>query len=207
MSAPAHWNAVYTKQPPGSSSWFQPSPRVSLELLERAGMTPASCVIDVGGGDSGLVDCLVERGLTCLYVLDASRVALARARTRLGERQRTVRWIEADVTGDWDAPQVDIWHDRALFHFLTDSETRRKYIEHLGRTVRPGGAVIIAGFALDGPTRCSGLAVVRYSPETLAAELGAGFVVVESLREEHVTPSGAVQAFCYTRLTHSPYDR
>jgi len=207
MDPHAHWNAVYTRQRPGSSSWFQPSPDVSLQLLERAGMTAASCVIDIGGGDSELVDRLLDRGLTCVYVLDISHVALERARARLGARHRTVAWIEADVTSDWDVPTVEIWHDRALFHFLTDAEARRRYIDRLRRAVRAGGAVVIASFALDGPTRCSGLPVLRYSSETLAAELGAGFAKVESVREEHVTPSGARQTFSYTRFTRDRTDR
>jgi hypothetical protein len=112
-----------------------------------------------------------------------------------------VTWIEADVTGAWDAGDVDIWHDRAAFHFLTDPDDRQRYIAHLRHAVALGGAVIIATFALDGPDRCSGLPVVRYSPETLGAELGSEFRMAESMNERHQTPSGLVQSFCYTRFT------
>ena len=164
-------------------------------------MTTASCVIDIGGGDSRLVDRLVERGLQCVFVLDVSGAALERAKARLGTRQEHVTWIEADVTGDWVVPAVDIWHDRAVFHFLTDASDRRHYVEPIRRAVKPGGAVVMATFALDGPEQCSGLPVVRYSSETLSTELGSEFRVTESRHEQHQTPSGNVQSFCYTRFT------
>jgi SAM-dependent methyltransferase len=164
-------------------------------------MTTRSRIIDIGGGDSRLVDRLLERGLHGVFVLDVSGAALARAQARLGEQQKRVMWIEADVSGEWDVPVVDIWHDRAVFHFLTDSDDRQRYVAHMRRAVRPGGAVVMATFALDGPEKCSGLPVVRYSAETLNAELGSEFRVAESLDEAHHTPSGAVQSFCYTRFT------
>jgi SAM-dependent methyltransferase len=136
-------------------------------------------------------------------VLDVSGAALERAKARLGAIQDRVTWIEADVTGEWNVPSVDIWHDRAVFHFLTDAEDRHRYVEHLRRAVKPGGAVVMATFALDGPERCSALPVVRYSPETLSAELGSEFQLLESSRELHRTPSGALQSFWYARFAHS----
>jgi SAM-dependent methyltransferase len=201
MTRQTHWDRIYATKESHQVSWFQPEPTTSLRLLDAAGMTTSSCVIDIGGGDSLLVDSLLERELHCLFVLDVSDAALARAKTRLGARQRFVTWIEADVTGAWDVPSVDIWHDRALFHFLTDVEDRRRYVEHLRQAVNPDGAVIMATFALDGPATCSGLPVVRYAPETLSAELGSEFRLVESFTEAHHTPSGEVQSFCYTRFT------
>ena len=137
--------------------------------------------------------------MRCVTVLDISGAALARARTRLG-KQHTVQWIEADVTGDWQRPaeSVDIWHDRAVFHFLTDVEDRARYLTHLRQTVRLGGNVIIATFALDGPTKCSGLPVARYSAETLGAELGPGFTLADTVTEAHQTPAGVMQSFCYS---------
>jgi SAM-dependent methyltransferase len=155
-------------------------------------------VIDVGGGDSRLVDALVAQGLRCVTVLDVSAVALARARARLGEQADRVRWIEADITGPWTVPQVDIWHDRAVFHFMTEAADRVRYVAHLREVVKPGGTAIIATFAPDGPERCSGLPVCRYDEAGLGAELGQGFTPVETVADAHRTPSGAVQSSGFT---------
>ena len=157
-------------------------------------------MIDIGGGDSRLVDRLVQEGVRCACVLDVSGEALSRARARLGPDASRVTWIEADVTGDWPTPLVDIWHDRAVFHFLTEPGDRRAYMNHLRLAVKPAGAVVMATFGLEGPARCSGLPVVRYSPETLAAELGSDFTVVESFDHPHRTPSGTVQSFLHARF-------
>jgi SAM-dependent methyltransferase len=157
-------------------------------------------VIDIGGGDSRLVDHLVSRGLRCVTVLDVSAAALARARARLGERADRVRWIETDVTGPWTASLVNIWHDRAVFHFLTEAEDRVRYVAHVRDVVRGGGTVIIGTFAPDGPERCSGLPVCRYDAAGIGAELGEGFTLVESVADLHRTPGGAVQSFSYSRF-------
>jgi hypothetical protein len=149
------------------------------------------------------VDGLLARGLTCLTVLDISGAALAGAQRRLGPQQRLVRWIETDVTADWRVPPVDIWHDRAVFHYLTDERDRVTYIERLREHLKSSGSVIIATFALDGPAKCSGLPVARYSPESLSAELGADFMLVDMQVERHQTPGGAHQSFCYTRFRRS----
>jgi len=157
-------------------------------------------VIDVGGGDSRLVDHLISRGLRCLAVLDVSAAALARVRARLIERADCVRWIEADVAGPWTPFPVDIWHDRAVFHFLTEAEDRARYVARLREAVTRGGTVIIGTFALDGPERCSGLRVCRYDAAGVGAELGEGFTLVETVADAHRTPTGAVQHFCYSRF-------
>jgi SAM-dependent methyltransferase len=162
-------------------------------------------VIDVGGGDSRLVDNLIARGVRCVTVLDISGAALERAQARLPDAP--VTWIEADVTGDWSAEPVDFWHDRAVFHFLTDAADRARYKEHLIKIVKPAGHAIIATFALDGPRKCSGLPVVRYSGETLAAELGPEFHLVETVHELHHTPGGAVQPFCWSRFVKTRPER
>ena len=201
MNRQAHWDRIFSTKASDEVSWFQAEPAASLCLLEAAGMTTASRVIDIGGGDSRLVDRLLDLGVHRIVVLDISGRALARARARLGERQNRVTWIEADVTGAWDVGDVDIWHDRAAFHFLTDPDDRQQYVAHLRQAVTLGGAVLIATFALDGPATCSGLPVVRYSPETLGAELGSEFRMAESINERHQTPSGMVQSFCYTHFT------
>ena len=157
-------------------------------------------MIDIGGGDSRLVDHLVARGLRCVTVLDVSAAALSRARARLGEQADRVRWIEADVTGPWTASRVDIWHDRAAFHFLIEAEDRVRYVTHVRDVVKPGGMVIVGTFAPDGPERCSGLPVCRYDAAGIAAELGGGFTLVETVAESHRTPTGAVQSFSYSRF-------
>jgi SAM-dependent methyltransferase len=139
----------------------------------------------------------LARGFLCVTVLDVSRAALDRARTRLGDRAGGARGLEADVTGDWATDPVDLWHDRAVFHFLTDPADRASYLRHVVTTVKPGGHVIVATFAADGPERCSGLPVVRYSPETLAHEFRDISIPVQTVDERHGTPAGVVQPFTY----------
>jgi SAM-dependent methyltransferase len=200
MERAAHWNRVYTTKAAQDVSWFEPLPAISLEMLEAAGMVAESCVLDVGGGDSYLVDALAARGLDCLAVLDVSGAALGRAKARLGEAAHTPIWIEADVTSDWVLKPMDIWHDRAVFHFLTTPEDRARYKRHLADTLKPGGSAIIATFAPDGPDMCSGLPVQRYSPAALAEELGPAFALREARAHVHTTPWGSTQSFQYSRL-------
>jgi hypothetical protein len=145
------------------------------------------------------VDHLVARGVDCITVLDISAAALSRVRGRLGNTP--VRWIEADVCREWFAAPVDLWHDRAVFHFLVDASDRDRYREHLEQTLKVRGQAVIATFAPEGPPKCSGLPVMRYSPDALAAELGAAFRLEESARETHATPLGGMQEFWYSRLT------
>ena len=200
MERRQHWNTVYGTKADRDVSWFEASPDVSLRLLDAAGLTVDSCVLDVGGGDSRLIDRLVARGLTCLAVLDVSGEALDRCRARLGTAAGVPAWLEVDVTGDWALPPRDFWHDRAVFHFLVDPADRDRYRDRLWATLKPGGTAIIATFAPDGPERCSGLPVQRYSPEALAATLGDGFRLVDSVPHHHTTPWGTAQSFQYARL-------
>ena len=200
MDRQAHWDDVFKTQ--GERvSWHESLPAWSLELMEHAGLTAETCVFDVGAGDSRLMDALVARGLDCLAVVDVSDEALRRLKARLGARAPVI-WIEADVTAEWSLKPMDIWHDRAVFHFLTASAERAAYIAHLADTLKPGGSAIIATFALDGPDSCSGLPVARYSPESLAAELGEAFQLVEAAHHTHRTPWGTAQAFQYSRFAH-----
>ena len=173
---------------------------MSLRMIEAAGLRLDTCVLDVGGGDSRLVDTLLAKGVGCVCVLDIAKEALTRSQARLGSDGGRVTWIVADVTGQWAAKPVDIWHDRAVFHFLTDASDRANYVAQLRRHLKPGGSAIIATFGPDGPDKCSGLPVVRYSPETLATELGSDFTLVECVPELHQTPSGKTQAFQYSRF-------
>jgi len=196
-----HWDTVYRTRASDTVSWFQPEPIQSLALLHRAGLTRESCVIDIGGGDSRLVDRLVGEGLTCVAVLDVSETALNRAKDRLGPKASGVEWLVADVTAEWSVTPRDFWHDRASFHFLTDAASRAVYVERMREVLKPAGRIVISTFALDGPEKCSGLPVVRYSPETLAAELGPDFGLIEHVPESHRTPWGAVQSFNYCVFT------
>lgn len=200
MQRKDHWERVYTTKGEQDVSWFESLPAVSLQMLEASGLTRETCVLDVGGGDSRLVDTLAARGMDCLAVLDVSGAALKRAQSRLGEAARVPVWIEADVTGDWTLKPMDIWHDRAVFHFLTTPEDQARYLEHLRAVLKVPGSAIIATFAPDGPEKCSGLPVARYSPESLAETLGPGFTLLESRRHVHHTPSGTTQAFQYSRF-------
>lgn len=195
-----HWNRVYTTKSDEQVSWFEPLPTVSVQMLKAAGVTAESCVLDVGGGDSRLVDYLVAEGLDCVAVLDVSGAALARAKTRIGSRADLLMWIEADVAAAWTLKPMDIWHDRAVFHFLMDAHARERYREHLLEVLKPGGSAIISTFAPDGPEKCSGLPVARYSPDALAAELGPALRLIESQPHTHTTPWGTIQSFQYSRF-------
>lgn len=193
----AHWERVYQTKAEDAVSWFQADPARSLMLLDGAGLAPDSCVIDVGGGDSRLVDRLLARGLRCVTVLDISVTALDRAKRRVGPAAEVVRWLAEDVTGAWQVPPQDFWHDRAVFHFLIDPADRASYLGHLRDTLKPEGYAIIATFDLTGPQTCSGLPVERYSPDTLARELGPEFELRAHAAEEHRTPGGTVQPFVF----------
>jgi SAM-dependent methyltransferase len=201
-SARAHWETVYTQKAPDAVSWFQPHAQHSLDLIARTGLALDAGIIDVGGGASTLVDDLLERGHANISVLDLSASALRAAQMRLGADAGRVNWIEADITTvALPAQSCDLWHDRAVFHFLTDSAQRAAYVRAVLNAVRPGGHVIIATFAEDGPLQCSGLPVMRYSADALHSEFGAPFELLEHRRETHHTPAGAVQQFtyCYCR--------
>lgn len=200
MNPRDHWNHVYTTKGDQQVSWFEALPSASLEMLRSAGVTQESCVLDVGGGDSRLVDYLVAQGLACLAVLDVSGAALDRAKTRVGPKAGAITWIEADVTAGWAVKPMDVWHDRAVFHFLTAAESRTRYRDHLVHVLKPGGSAIIATFAPDGPESCSGLAVARYTPASLASELGDAVRLIESVSQTHHTPWGTTQAFQYSRF-------
>lgn len=198
MDRKTHWERVYATAESSRLSWFQPRATLSLELIAAACAGPRSTIIDVGGGDSLLVDSLLERRLGHVTVLDVSPAALARARARLGARASEVAWIESDVTRAGLPPRAyDVWHDRALFHFLIAPEDRERYVAAATAALRPGGTLIIATFAPGGPTHCSGLDVVRYDPEGLARELGEEFTLLRGLGDVHRTPSGAEQHFTY----------
>ena len=191
MDAREHWRAVYEARRPQQLSWHQPLPEPSLQALERLGIGPEASLIDVGGGASALAAELAARGWGDLTVLDIAASAIGGP----GEGDGAIRWIEADIL-DWRPDRAyDVWHDRALFHFLVDPGDRAIYVDALKDATQAGSVVIIAAFALDGPETCSGLPVRRYDAEGLAAELGAAFAPVEAWTQAHVTPWGATQSF------------
>ena len=198
-----HWETVYGTRAVDAVSWYQPDATRSLAMIRAAAVSPDSGIIDVGGGASRLVDGLFAAGYRDLTVLDLSAAALAAARTRLGDAAAPVHWLEADITETaLPAARWDLWHDRAVFHFMTTDTQRAAYRQRLHASLRIGGQAIIATFAEDGPERCSGLTVVRYGPPALAAEMGDAFELLDSQRELHATPGGSRQSFQYSRFLY-----
>ncbi|MEI7038244.1 class I SAM-dependent methyltransferase [Fulvimonas yonginensis] len=196
-----HWEMVYRSRAAQEVSWYRPHLDASLALLRQAGLGPDTRVIDVGGGASTLVDDLLALGVCAVTVLDLSATALATARARLGDRAGTVRWLAADLLeAGFAAARFDLWHDRAVLHFLTEPAQVRRYAEQAAHAVRPGGHAVIGGFAPDGPERCSGLPVARRAAADIATALGPAFRLVDQRRELHPTPAGATQAFAYALL-------
>jgi ubiquinone/menaquinone biosynthesis C-methylase UbiE len=198
MEPKEHWEKVYATKAATEVSWFQPHAQLSLKLIRDAGVPTSASIIDVGGGASTLVDDLLAAGYAAITVLDLSGSALAAARARLGTRAAQVQWIEANVVeAELPAQAYDVWHDRAVFHFLTTEQDRRAYVQAVLRAVKPGGLVIVATFAEDGPTQCSGLPVMRYGAHELHAEFGEPFELLGHERESHHTPAGGEQRFVY----------
>lgn len=206
MESKSHWERVYGTKATTSVSWYQEHAECSLSLLRNTGIAKSAAIIDVGGGASTLVNDLLADGYSDVTVLDLSAAALSAARQRLGARAAKVQWLEADVTeADLPSHRYDVWHDRAVFHFLTEPQQRQAYVETVFRSVKPGGHVIVATFAEDGPTQCSGLPVMRYAASELHAQFGDAFALVKHVKESHHTPSGSVQQFvyCYCRVAAS----
>ena len=200
MDRHAHWQKIYQSKAETEVSWRQDHPAASLTLIKDTGLPKDARIIDVGGGASRLVDHLIEEGWTNITVLDIAPTALDKARRRLGDRAALVTWLAADVTQWTPFEQFDLWHDRAVFHFLTDASDRAAYATVMANAVSSGGHAIVGTFALDGPERCSGLPVRRYDGESLAAEFAAHFRLDVSITEDHITPAGKVQRFQFCRL-------
>ena len=193
-----HWDAVYQRLPPDAVSWYRAHLDRSLELIERVAPRRSAAIIDVGGGESTLVDDLLARDYSDVTVLDISSTAIDGARARLGDNAGRVSWLVCDVTeAALPARRYDLWHDRAVFHFLTQPSQRSAYVRQVARSIRPGGHVIVATFGPEGPEKCSGLDVVRYDSHALHEQFGARFTLLESSTELHQTPSGKVQQFLY----------
>jgi len=203
MDAQTHWEKIYTEKAPDAVSWYRPHLETSLELIMRMAPGRQASIIDVGGGESTLVDDLLNRGYQSVAVLDISRTAIDANRRRLGKLAERVHWLIADITKvELEAAAYDVWHDRAVFHFLTAAADRVAYVRQVAHAVKPGGHVIVSTFGPEGPTKCSGLDVVRYDTESLHSEFGVHFRLLGSSKELHRTPFGTVQQFlyCYCRV-------
>jgi SAM-dependent methyltransferase len=206
MDVKAHWDQMYATKSPDEVSWYQVRPEVSLQLIESTGADHDARILDVGAGASRLIDELLRSRFEHVGALDVAEAALTLVKARLGPKAKNVEWFAGDVT-TFESPHAwDVWHDRAVFHFLVDSDAQRAYVRSLERSVIPGGYAIIATFGPQGPTRCSGLDVVRRSPAALAEVLGPAWDLITHRYEDHRTPSGAVQQFvyCLFRRTVSP---
>src|SRR5258708_4462018 len=198
MNAGAHWERVYNTKAPDTVSWYRPHLETSLALIERAAGGCSASIIDVGGGPSTLVDDLLARGYADVTVLDISQTALALAKTRLGPAAQRVHWLLADVAhAALPSHAYDVWHDRAVFHFLTAQQDRVSYVKSAMHAVKRGGHVIVSTFGLDGPSKCSGLDVVRYDAQSLHDQFRKHFRLVESATEIHQTPFRSTQQFLY----------
>ena len=203
MDAKTHWEKVYTTKEPEAVSWYRPHLETSLALIERAAAGYSASIIDVGGGESTLVDDLLAKSYENITVLDVSQTAIEVTKKRLGLAAEKIHWLVADITqAQLEPAAYDLWHDRAVFHFLTAIEQRVAYVRNVAHAVRPAGHVIVSTFGPEGPTKCSGLDVVRYDAESLHDEFGVRFRLVESSKELHRTPFGTTQQFlfCYCKV-------
>lgn len=195
-----HWENVYRSKSPREVSWYQESPALSMRLIGDADIELDAPIIDVGGGASGLVDNLCAAGYSDISVLDVSAAALNHAKKRLAGKACFVQWLEQDIIAFVPPQQYALWHDRAVFHFLTDPEERKAYVAIVKQALKPGGQLVIMAFAIDGPLKCSGLDIVQYDVNKLMTTLGSGFELAETGHETHITPAGNQQKFAYFRL-------
>ncbi len=195
-----HWEQIYTSKGPEDVSWFQEKPVVSLSFIEEAGIEKDASIIDIGGGDSFLVDHLLDLEYTNITVLDISDTALSKAKKRLGKRAKLVKWIEADASHFTPDQKYDLWHDRAAFHFLTNDNDIQNYIHTAVDSIKPGGKLIIGTFSENGPTKCSGIEIRQYSKETLTELFQPFFNLEKCLNTPHQTPFGTIQDFTFCRF-------
>jgi SAM-dependent methyltransferase len=207
MDRTEHWDRIYERRSPLEVSWYEPTPSISIRRVREAVAGGARSLLDIGGGASTLVDEALELGLDRIAVLDISERALNTSRGRLGSSADQVEWIVGDVTAVDDVGMFDVWHDRAVFHFLTDHLDQERYVSLCERTVAPGGSAIMATFAPDGPEMCSGLPVQRYDPATLAERCGPRFELLDSERHTHMTPREVEQRFIYASFRRASEDR
>ncbi|CAK0751417.1 Nodulation protein S (NodS) [Gammaproteobacteria bacterium] len=201
MNRKEHWERIYQDKSPFEVSWYQKEPAVSLALMRKLVLKNTDYIIDVGGGASMFCDYLLKDGFKNITILDLSFHALTYVQQRLGDKSKLIEWKVADVTNFVSSHKYDLWHDRAVFHFLTDNDDRKKYRQALEASVKDYGHVIIAAFSIGGPTKCSGLDIVQYDAKTLKEELGEKFILIEEKVEKHLTPVGKEQSFGYYVFT------
>jgi len=198
MNVETHWEKIYREKAPDAVSWYRPHLETSLALIEKAAPERGASIVDVGGGESTLVDDLLAGGYQNITVVDVSQTAIDVTKKRLGPASDRVKWITANIANaEFPANAYDLWHDRAVFHFLTAMEQRVAYVRQVVRAVKPGGHVLVSTFGPEGPTKCSGLEVVRYDVESLHAAFGLRFRLLDSIKELHNTPFGSTQQFLY----------
>jgi 2-polyprenyl-3-methyl-5-hydroxy-6-metoxy-1,4-benzoquinol methylase len=198
MNVQKHWEAIYRRNAPDAVSWYRRHLDTSLALIQKAAPEPSAPIIDVGAGEATLVDDLLAAGYQNPTVLDVSQTAIDVTKARLGAKAEQVHWIVADILScELPANEYDVWHDRAVFHFLTAPKQRSAYVRQVANSVKPGGHVLVGTFGPDGPTKCSGLDVVRYDADSLHAEFGVRFQIMDSVKEMHDTPFGTTQQFLY----------
>ena len=198
MDPKKHWETIYATKAPEAVSWYRPHLETSLGLIGRAAVGFSASIIDVGGGESTLVDDLLAQGYEEITVLDVSQTAVDVTKKRLGLAADRIHWLIADITeAQLELRAYDVWHDRPVFHFLTSSEHRAAYVRQVAHAVKPGGHVIVSTFGPEGPTRCSGLDVIRYDADSLHDQFGVRFRLVDSLKEQHRTPFGTTQQFLF----------
>jgi 2-polyprenyl-3-methyl-5-hydroxy-6-metoxy-1,4-benzoquinol methylase len=205
MDSRTHWDGIHATKARDAVSWYTPHLARSLTLIEKLAGSRTSSIIDVGGGQSTLVDDLLGLGYSNITVLDIAPSAIEASKVRIGDKAQAVQWIAADITKcEFEPAGFDLWHDRAVFHFLTDAADRGSYVRQVSRAVKPGSHVIISTFAKEGPTRCSGLDVVRYDADSLLEALGTEFTLLGSSSESHHTPFGTTQEFLYCWFRFDP---
>lgn len=192
-----HWEKVFATKSPDQVSWFQPYPKTSMEFLELFHLPLDAAILDVGAGDSHFVDALIEKGYINIHILDISETALEKAKLRLGEKARSVKWIVSDITEYQPDVTFDFWHDRAAFHFLTDEEAVNKYVSLAERSIHPDGYLVLGTFSEDGPLKCSGLEIQQYNEASLSHRFEKEFERIKCIRENHVTPFNTTQNFLF----------
>ncbi len=197
MNQKEHWNNIYSKKNFSEVTWYQAEPKMSLSLISGLGLAKTARILDVGAGSSTLVDFLLAYGFQSISLLELSQNAFLQSKERLGDKSEKVNWLEGDVTGFKANEKFDLWHDRAVFHFLTNAQDQNKYIKSLNDSLKVGAFFIISTFAEDGPLKCSGLEIVRYAKDELIAKIGSNFELLDFKKETHVSPGGMEQKFNY----------
>jgi|SRR5688572_6484881 len=192
-----HWDNIYSTRQSSEFSWTEENPKTSLDFIHSFNLTKQASIIDIGGGDSKLVDILIDEGFEDITVLDISEQALKRAQDRLGEKANKVKWLVSDITEFKTKKTFDLWHDRATFHFLTTTDQISKYLERARNNLKVNGFLTIGTFSTNGPKKCSGLEIKQYSEETLQEQLDGGFKKIKCITEDHRTPFNTLQNFLF----------